>query len=110
MTIILFIVTTVAIFVRSAPKASHRFVWGTFVNSTGWSDGVCFFGALLTTCFIFAGLDAALHMAEEAPDPRSSVPIASVSAIGIGFVTAFVFAIALLYSIADFDQILAIKG
>jgi choline transport protein len=110
MTIILFLVSTIAIFVRSSPKASSEFVWGTFVNSTGWPDGVCFLSALLTTSFIFAGLDAALHMAEEAPNPRTAVPIASVSAVGIGFVTAFIYGIAVLYSISDFEKILGITG
>lgn len=100
----------ISYFVRSSPKASNEFVWGTFINLTGWPDGVCFLASLLTTSFIFAGLDAALHMAEDAPNPRSSVPIASVSAVGIGFVTAFIYAIAVLYAISDFEQFLAIDG
>lgn len=110
MTIVLFLIGTIAMFIRSSPKASGSFVWGTFINLTGWPDGVCFFNALLTTSFIFAGLDAALHMAEEAPNPRTSVPVASVSAIGIGFVTAFIYAVAMLYSIADYEQFLQITG
>ncbi|KAF1812576.1 amino acid transporter [Eremomyces bilateralis CBS 781.70] len=109
-TIIMFIISTLGLFIRSSPKASHTFVWTTFSNSTGWPDGVCFLTALLTTSFIFAGLDAALHMAEEAPNPRTSVPLAGVSAIGIGFITAFTFGIAILYSISDFDEVLAIEG
>ena len=83
----------------SPPKASHQFIWNTFINQTGYNDSVCFFGGLLPTCFMYAGLDAALHLAEEAPDPRRSVPRASILAVCIGFVTAFLFTIALLYSI-----------
>jgi choline transport protein len=49
-------------------------------------------------------------MAEEAPNPRTSVPIASVSAIGIGFITAFIYAIAILYSIPSFEEILGVTG
>jgi choline transport protein len=95
---------------RSSPKADNEFVWNTFINDTEWNNGVCFFNGLLTTCFIYAGLDASLHLAEEAPNPRRAVPRASVLAVGIGFITAFLFTISLLYSISDFETILAING
>ncbi|KAF2098757.1 amino acid transporter [Rhizodiscina lignyota] len=110
LTLTLFVATTLTFVIRSSPKANNDFVWATFTNFTGWPDGVCFLTSLLTTCFIFAGLDASLHMAEEAPNPRVSVPRASVTAIGIGFVTAFAYGIVLLYSIPDFESIVAIEG
>ncbi|KAI7769409.1 hypothetical protein LZL87_012850 [Fusarium oxysporum] len=94
---------------RSSPKADNTFVWGTFINSTGWPDGVCFFTGMLPTCFIYSGLDASLHLAEEAKNPRVSVPRASVLTISIGFVTATCFTIALLYSISDYEGVLAIQ-
>lgn len=109
-TIILFLATFITLLARSSPKATSDFVWKTFINETGWSDGVCFLNGLLTTCFIYAGLDASLHLAEEAPNPRKAVPRAAVLAVGVGFITAFLFSIALLYSISDFKSILAIEG
>ncbi len=110
LTITLFLTMMISLLARSSPKASTTFVWSTFINFSGWSDGVCFFNSLLTTCFCYGGLDASLHLAEEAPNPRVSVPRASVSAIVIGFCTAFPFTIALLYSISDFEAVVAIEG
>ncbi|RFU77501.1 choline transport [Trichoderma arundinaceum] len=100
----------VAILVRSSPKAPSAFVWTTFINETGWPDGVCFLSSLLTTCFIYAGLDASLHLAEEASNPRVAVPRACVSAVIVGFITAFAYLIAMLYSIVDLGSILEFNG
>lgn len=110
LTVTLFLTIMITVLARSTPKASSTFVWATFINYTGWPDGVCFFTSLLTTCFCYGGLDASLHLAEEAPNPRVSVPRASVSAIVIGFCTAVPFAISLLYSISDFEAVVAIQG
>ncbi|KAH8900743.1 putative choline transport protein [Thozetella sp. PMI_491] len=101
LTIVLFLTTTIVTVARSSPKASTEFVWATFTNYTGWPDGVCFMSALLTTCFIFAGLDSSLHLSEEAPNPRKSVPRAAVLAVGVGFATAFGYGVAMLYSVSD---------
>ncbi|KAH7169458.1 amino acid/polyamine transporter I [Fusarium sp. MPI-SDFR-AT-0072] len=109
LTIFMFCTLFVTMLARSSPKADNTFVWGTFINSTGWPDGVCFFTGMLPTCFIYSGLDASLHLAEEAKNPRVSVPRASVLTISIGFVTATCFTIALLYSISDYEGVLAIQ-
>ncbi|KAK1238256.1 hypothetical protein MKX08_002835 [Trichoderma sp. CBMAI-0020] len=99
-----------AILIRSSPRASSQFVWTTFINQTGWPDGVCFITSLLTPCFIYSGLDAALHLAEEVPNPRVAVPQACLSAVTIGFLTSFVYLIAVLYTIVDLDSIRAFDG
>lgn len=109
-TITLFIVTSITLLVRSNPKAPSSFVWTTFINQTGWSDGLCFFSGLLTTCFQYAGLDGALHLAEECKDPQKTVPRAMIAAVTIGFCTAFPFAIIVLYSVTDIDAILSTSG
>lgn len=109
-TVTLFLSTMITFLARSSPKASNEFVWRGFYNYTGWPDGVCFMTSLLTTCFCYGGLDAALHLAEEAPNPRVTVPRASVSAVVIGFMTAFPFTVALLYSISDFESVVSLHG
>lgn len=106
----MFVVVMITVLVRSSPKATSHFVWAEFINFTGWPDGLCFLSSLLTTCFIYGGLDGALHLAEEAPNPRVAVPKAAVNAVVIGFATAFAFTIALLYSISDFEAVIEIQG
>lgn len=85
-------------------------MWTTFINETGWADGVCFLASQLTTCFIYSGLDASLHLAEEVPNPRVAVPRACISAVAVGFVTAFAYLMATLYSIVDIETILEFDG
>lgn len=81
-------------------------MWETWINSSGWPDGVCFLVGLVNPAFMYAGLDAALHLAEECTRPERTVPKAVMSSVVIGFVTAFSIAIALLYSLSDFDAVL----
>lgn len=109
-TILLFVATSITLLVRSKPKAPSSFVWTAFINQTGWSDGLCFFSGLLTTCFQYAGLDGALHLAEECQNPQKTVPRAIMAAVTIGFCTAFPFGIIILYSVADIDAILSTSG
>lgn len=59
---------------------------------------------------MYGGLDASLHLSEEAKNPRKIVPLACVGVVVVGFSTAFPFAIALLYSITDFEAIVGSSG
>lgn len=56
--------------------------------------------------FIYAGIDGAVHLAEEVTDATRTVPRARMSTIVIGFVTAFSFAVAMLCSIADLTEVI----
>ena len=65
-----------------------------------------FLTGLITPSYMYAGLDAALHLAEETRRPEKVVPLALVSTIGIGFLTAFVFSISMSYTITDLESLL----
>lgn len=41
--------------------------------------------------------DSVTHMAEELPNPRHDLPKAIMVQIGLGFITAFIFGIAVIY-------------
>ena len=56
--------------------------------------------------FILAGLDGAVHLAEEVSNAAQAVPRALLSTVVIGFTTAFSFALAMLYSMSDFEEVL----
>lgn len=105
LTLVTFLVTVVTCLAMST-KQSSSYVWTNFVNNTGWSDGVCFLTGLVTPCFMFAGLDAVLHLAEECSNPRKTVPQALMSTVSIGFLTGFVFSIAMCYSLLNLDDLL----
>lgn len=55
---------------------------------------------------MYIGLDGAMHIAEECENPKRTVPRAMVSAVAIGFTTAFAYTIAQLYALTDIDAIL----
>jgi len=102
LTIVLFAVSIFTTLGRSNSKQSHDFVWITFVNLTGWDEGFAFLYGLLVPCFMYCGLDGALHVAEECLNPRKTVPKVLLMTVGIGFVTAFVFTIVMCYCISNF--------
>ncbi|KAJ9646697.1 hypothetical protein H2204_000389 [Knufia peltigerae] len=106
LTICLFLAGFIGLLVRSTTKEPSKFVWATFINYTGWPDGVCFIIGLSTSCFMYNGLDGAMHIAEECDNPKRTVPRAMISAVTIGFVTAFAYTIAQLYALTDIDAIM----
>jgi choline transport protein len=105
LTIVLFAVSIFTTLGRSTSKQSHDFVWITFVNLTGWDEGFAFLYGLLVPCFMYCGLDGALHVAEECPNPKKTVPKVLLMTVGIGFATAFVFTVVMAYCITSFIEV-----
>ena len=79
------------------------------MNESGWPDGIVFFEGIATPAFMYAGLDAAIRLAEECTRPAKTVPKAIMATVITSFVTAFPFAIAMLYCLDDFDAVLSTK-
>lgn len=103
-----FFVVTVTCLARSKQKQDNSFVWTTFVNETGWSSrGIVFLTGLLNPNFIYSGLDGAIHLAEECTHAASTIPRALMSTILIGFVSAFTFSVAMLYSFTELEPVLS---
>jgi amino acid transporter len=64
---------------------------------------------LVNANFIYSGLDAAIHLAEESAKAAVAVPSALISTTIIGFATALTFAVAMMYSFMDFDAVLVAR-
>ncbi|KAF2116716.1 choline transport protein-like protein [Lophiotrema nucula] len=93
-----------------APTHQHaKFVFATFINNTGWSQGgIAFIVGLVNTNWSFACLDCATHLAEEVHRPERMVPIAIMGTVAIGFVTSWFFSMSMFFSIVgDFQDIVA---
>lgn len=109
MTLASFLVILITCIARSSPQYEPSVnVWATFLNGSGWkSGGVAFLTGLVTPNYMYAGIDGALHLAEECIDAATVVPRALMSTLIIGFITSFAFMIAMLYCTSDLDAVVA---
>ena len=103
-----FFTIVVTCLARSETKQSSRVVWTDFTNGTGWSsDGIVFLTGLISPNYMYAGIDGAIHLAEECKHAAITVPRAIMSTLTIGFITSFLFAVSMTYCIQDFEAVLA---
>jgi choline transport protein len=99
-----FFVITITCPARSTTQIASSHIWTQFANgSGGWPDGISFLTGLSTPQFMLSGLDATLHLAEECLQPERIVPKAVVITVIVGFLTAFPFSVAILYSYKDVE-------
>ncbi|KAH0541566.1 hypothetical protein FGG08_003978 [Glutinoglossum americanum] len=104
------IVTVIVVAAMPKTHASTSFVWKDWTNVTGWSGGVAFLTGVLNGAFTIGTPDAITHMAEELPNPKRDLPRAVAAQIILGTITAFIYAIAILYAITDLPAILQSNG
>ncbi|KAK4684212.1 choline transport protein, partial [Tremellales sp. Uapishka_1] len=81
------------------------FVFGGYINNTGWNDGLAWMLGLLQSAFGLAGCDAVTHMVEEMPEPHLNAPRTMILAVLIGAVSSWIFLVCLLFSITDVDLV-----
>jgi amino acid permease (GABA permease) len=83
---------------------SASFVFGHFVNNTGWSSGfyVALLGLLLAQ-YTLTGYDASAHMTEETHDAARSGPRGIVMSIVVSLAAGWVLLIGLTFAIQDYD-------
>jgi amino acid permease (GABA permease) len=87
-----------------AKHQSASFVFGHFVNNTGWSSTsyVALLGLLLAQ-YTFTGYDASAHMTEETHDAARSGPRGIVMSIVVSLVAGWVLLIGLTFAIQSYD-------
>jgi len=83
---------------------SGSFVFGEFVNNTGWTSGlyVGLLGLLLAQ-YTFTGYDASAHMTEETHDAARSGPRGIVMSIVVSLVAGWVLLIGLTFAIQNYQ-------
>ena len=85
---------------------SGRFVFGTWINNTGWSNGVTWFIGLVQAAYGLTAFDSAIHMVEEIPAPRRNMPRIVVMAVAMGALSGFLFMVVCLFCIQSLDDVL----
>jgi choline transport protein len=103
-----FLAITITCPARSHTEIDSFAIWTQFTNgSGGWPNGISFLTGLSTPQFMLSGLDATLHLAEECLEPERIVPKAVLVTVVVGFLTAFPFSIAIIYSYRDVESSLS---
>lgn len=101
-----FFVIVVVCLARTGPTFQPtETVWNMFLNDSGWVNGVACLTGLVSPNYMYAGIDGAIHLAEECKDAAIVVPRALMSTIFIGFVTSFAFPISMLYCTSDMEAV-----
>ncbi|PTB65843.1 amino acid transporter-like protein [Trichoderma citrinoviride] len=85
---------------------SAKFVFGTWINQTGWPDGVTWFMGLVQGAYGLTAFDSVIHMVEEIPAPRRNGPKTMYLSVICGAVSGFVFMVICLFTIQNLDNVL----
>ena len=107
----LFIIFSLALLIAVGTRVdlhfqSAQFVFGRWINQTGWSDGVTWFTGLIQAAYGLTAFDSVIHMVEELPSPRTNAPRVMYLAVISGALTGGVFMVVCLFCIQDLDSIL----
>lgn len=105
--IIGFVVISITLLACSSPRfQSGTFVYGEFINETGWPDGFAWLLGLLQGALSLTGFDAVAHMIEEIPSPTTEGPKIMIACVGIGLFTGFIFLSVLLFVLSDIETVI----
>jgi amino acid permease (GABA permease) len=98
------LIIVVALAVLPDRHQSASFVFGHFVNNTGWTSGI-YVGllGLLLAQYTFTGYDASAHMTEETHDAARTGPRGIVMSIVVSLIAGWVLLIGLTFAIQDYD-------
>ncbi|PWY88023.1 amino acid permease [Aspergillus sclerotioniger CBS 115572] len=97
-----FTVICITLLACASPNySSGEFVFGKFINETGWPDGLAWLLGLLQGGLGLTGFDGVAHMIEEIPNASVVGPKIMIGCVGIGTFTGTIFLIVLLFVAGD---------
>ncbi|OQD79532.1 hypothetical protein PENANT_c049G07475 [Penicillium antarcticum] len=100
--IVAFVVVFIVMWVCAPIKHSASFVFTLFENNSGWSsDGVSWSIGMLSSCYVLAGYDGAIHLCEEMLNPAVSVPWCMLGSLAVNGIMGFAFLLAILFCMGD---------
>ncbi|WFD43806.1 hypothetical protein MPSI1_002471 [Malassezia psittaci] len=93
-----FAVICIVVLATASPDyASGKWVFGDFLNETGWPDGIAWLLGLLQGSFGLTAYDAVAHMIEEIPDAAVQGPRIMNASVWVGIGTGFIFLMVMLF-------------
>jgi choline transport protein len=85
---------------------SAKFVFGQWINQTGWPNGVTWFTGLIQAAYGLTAFDSVIHMVEEIPAPKKNAPKVIYLAVIMGAVSGGLFMVVCLFCIQDLDGVI----
>jgi choline transport protein len=93
-----FFIISIVVLATAAPDyATGKYVFASWINTTGWPDGIAWLLGLLQGGLGLTGFDAVAHMIEEIPDAAIEGPKIMIYCQYIGISTGFIFLVVLLF-------------
>ncbi|RAK96059.1 putative amino acid permease family protein [Aspergillus ibericus CBS 121593] len=107
----LFVILSLALLISVGVKKDlsfqpASFVFGAWMNETGWDDGVVWFTGLVQAAYGLTAFDAVIHMVEEIPAPRRNAPKVMWLSVLMGAITGFIFMVVCLFCIQDVNEVI----
>lgn len=107
---LLFVAFAMALLISVGVKAhlayqSSQFVFGAWINETGWPSGVVWFTGLVQSAYGLTAFDACIHMVEELPAPSKNGPRVIWLSVVIGAISGFIFMMICLFCIQDLSAV-----
>ena len=107
---LLFVAFAMALLISVGVKAhlayqSGKFVFGAWINETGWPNGVVWFTGLVQSAYGLTAFDACIHMVEELPAPSKNGPRVIWLSVVIGAISGFIFMMICLFCIQDLSAV-----
>ncbi|KAL5340935.1 amino acid/polyamine transporter I [Aspergillus crustosus] len=107
---VLFVILSLALLISVGMRPglsfqSASFVFGQWINRTGWSDGVVWFTGLVQAAYGLTAFDAVIHLVEEIPSPRTNAPKAIWLAVLMGAISGFLFMVVCLFCIQNINRV-----
>jgi choline transport protein len=84
-----------------------HFVYGEFINETGWPDGLSWLLGLLQGSFSLTAFDAVAHCVEELGNATVDGPRIMIGSVLIGVFTGFIYLSVLLFCAKDIDTVIS---
>jgi choline transport protein len=101
------ILTLVTLGLTHGRYASPSFVFGSFINTTGWSsNGWVWFIGLLQSAVLLNGYDSVMHMTEEMERPTIDVPRAMVYANLMGGTIAWILLVIVFFCVQNIQSVI----
>lgn len=82
------------------------FVFGQWINHTGWSDGTVWFLGLVQSAYGLTAFDSVIHLIEELPRPQTNGPRVLWLSIVSGTISGMIFMIVCLFCIQNLKGVL----